>query len=103
MGYFIRPKGSNVDKSDASKTNLKAEEIGVVQAYEDEYIGGEAGFDPTVSGLSGAFHHKDTIKREAHPGDPLPTGGRSAGISSPGARPWNAPSTKRGSMPSKGR
>ena len=102
MGFFIRPKGSNQDKSDASKTGIKAEAIGVVQAYEDEYIG-LTGFDPTVSGLSGAFHHKDPIRREAHPNDPLPTGGRSAGISSPGVKGWNSPSTKRGSMPRKGR
>jgi len=102
MGHFIRPKGSNKDKINDSKTGLKAEAIGVVQAYEDEYIE-LTGFDPTVSGLSGAEHRKDPIRREAHPGDPLPTGGRSAGISSPGARSWNAPSTKRGSMPRKGR
>ncbi|KKL91717.1 hypothetical protein LCGC14_1891840, partial [marine sediment metagenome] len=30
MGHFIRPKGSNKDATTGSKTNLKAEDIGVI-------------------------------------------------------------------------
>ena len=102
MGFFIRPKGSNKDAVNDSKTNLKAEDIGVVQAYEDEYIE-TSGFDSTTDGLSGARHNRDPIRREASPGDPLPRGGRSAGISGGGARGWKSPATRRGSMPRKGR
>lgn len=103
MGHFIRPKGSNRDVKTDSVTNLQAESIAVISAYENEYIQPTAGFDPTVSGLSGAFHYKDPIRREAEPGAPLPTGGRSAGINSPGVKSWSTPSARRGSMPRKGR
>ena len=102
MGFFIRPKGSNKDDVKDSKTKLKAESIGVVQAYEDEYFQ-TSGFDPTVTGLSGAFHHRDATRREAAPGDPLLTSGRSAGISSSATRGYKAAPAKRGSMPRKGR
>jgi len=102
MGHFIRPKDTNKGTLNDSKTNYNAEAVGVVAEYENEYMG-LSGFDPTVSGLSGAIHRKDPIRREASPGDPLPTGGRSAGISSPGVRGWNTPSARRGSMPRKGR
>jgi hypothetical protein len=101
MGHFIRPKGSNKGTSNDSKTNYNAEDIGVVQEYEDEYI--EAtGFDSSTDGISGGKHHRDANRREAAPDAPLPTGGRSAGISSPGVKGWRTPSAKRASMPRKG-
>ena len=102
MGFFIRPKDSNKDAKTGSKTNLKAEDIGVVQDYEDEYIG-TTGFDSSTDGISGGEHRRDPIRREANPNGPLPTGGRSAGISSPGVKGWRTPSAKRASMPRKGR
>ncbi len=102
MGFFIRPKDSNKDAKPGSKTNLKAEDIGVVQDYEDEYIE-TTGFDSSTDGISGGKHHRDPTRREAEPNAPLPTGGRSAGISSPGVKGWRTPSARRASMPRKGR
>ncbi len=102
MAFFIRPKDTNKNAVNDSKTNLAAEGIGVVQDYENEYIE-PTGFDPTTDGHSGGKHHRDPIRREAPADGPLPTGGRSAGISSPGVRGWRSPSTRRGSMPRKGR
>lgn len=102
MGFFIRPKKSNKGTLNDSKTDLNAEAIGVVQEYEDEYIE-PTGFDPDTDGKSGGRHHKDPNRREAEPGAPLPTGGRSAGISSPNVRGWRTPVARRGSMPRKGR
>jgi len=102
MGHFIRPKGSNKGTTNDSKTNFNAEDIGVVQEYEDEYIE-TTGFDPSTDGISGGKHHRDPTRREAEPNAPLPTGGRSAGISSPGVKGWRTPSAKRASMPRKGR
>ena len=68
-GFFMRPKSS-------TKTNdnglIYVEAIGVVQAYENEYIP-TSGFDPAVH-ASGAVHRRDPIRREAHPGSPLPGG-----------------------------
>ena len=101
MGFFIRPKGSNKDVKNGSKTNLAAEDIGVVQEYENEYIE-TTGFDADTDGLSAAGHNKDPKRREAAPNAPLPTGGRSAGISSPGVKGWRTPSARRASMPRKG-
>jgi hypothetical protein len=102
MGHFIRPKDTNKDDVTDSKTKLRAEAIGVIAEYENEYIE-PTGFDPTTDGHSGGKHHKDPTRREAEPNAPLPTGGRSAGISSPGVRGWRTPSARRGSMPRKGR
>jgi len=102
MGHFIRPKGSNKGTANDSKTKYNAEDIGVVQEYEDEYIE-TTGFDPSTDGISGGKHHRDPTRREAAPNAPLPTGGRSAGISSPGVKGWRTPSAKRASMPRKGR
>lgn len=102
MGFFIRPKNSNKDAVNDSKTNLKAENIQVVQEYEDEYIE-TTGFDPSTDGHSGGKHHRDPKRREAEPGSPLPTGGRSAGISSPNVRGWRTPVARKVSMPRKGR
>jgi len=64
MGHFIRPKDTNKDAKPGSKTNLKAEDIGVVQDYEDEYIE-TTGFDSGTDGISGGKHHKDPTRREA--------------------------------------
>jgi len=102
MSFFIRPKDTNRDAINDSKTSIKAEAVGVVAAYENEYIE-PTGFDPATDGLSGGKHFKDPKRREAEPNAPLPTGGRSAGISSPGVRGWNTPIARRGSMPRKGR
>jgi len=101
MGFFIRPKGSNKGTATGSKTDYNAEDIGVVQEYEDEYIE-TTGFDSGTDGISGGKHHKDPNRREAAPNAPLPTGGRSAGISSPGVKGWRTPSARRASMPRKG-
>lgn len=103
MGFFIRPKGSNKGTLNDSKTKYNAEDIGVVQEYEDEYIESNTTFDPATDGKSGGKHFRDPKRREAEPGAPLPTGGRSAGISSPGVRGWRSPVARRGSMPRKGR
>jgi len=102
MGFFIRPKDTNKGTLNDSKTNINAEDIGVVQEYEDEYIE-TTGFDSDTDGLSAARHNRDPKRREAEPGAPLPTGGRSAGISSPNVRGWRTPVARRGSMPRKGR
>ena len=66
MQYFIRPKDTNLVSDDPLSTStLNAEEIQVVQDYEDEYT--------TRSGT--ASHWRDPNKRrEAHPSDPLPPG-----------------------------
>ncbi len=102
MAFFIRPKDTNKGTVNDSKTKHNAEAIGVVQEYEDEYIGVD-NFDPSTDGQGAARHNRDPRRREANPGDPLPTGGRSAGISSPGVRGWRTPSARRTSMPRKGR
>ena len=102
MSFFIRPKDTNRGTLNDSKTKYNAEAIGVVQDYENEYIGVDS-FDSSTDGLSGGRHNKDPKRREANPNDPLPTGGRSAGISSPGVRGWKTPVARRGSMPRKGR
>lgn len=102
MAFFIRPKDSNKGTLNDSKTKYNAEAIGVVQEYEDEYIE-PTGFDSGTDGISGGKHHRDPIRREAAPNSPLPTGGRSAGISSPNVRGWRSPVARRGSMPRKGR
>ena len=86
-GFFIRPKDTNRDG-----THLNAEAIGVVQSYDDEYIP-TSGHDPATH-ISGAEHRRDPKRREAAPGSPLPTGGRSAGISSRGVRGWRGSVSK---------
>jgi len=102
MGFFIRPKDSNKGTLNDSKTKYNAEDIGVVQELDDQYIE-PTGFDSSTDGLGAARHNRDPKRREAEPGAPLPTGGRSAGISSPNVRGWRSPVARRGSMPRKGR
>jgi hypothetical protein len=97
-GFFIRPKDTNIDSNSTSTSGkLNAEAIAVVTAYDNEYIP-VTGFDSDTDGLSGAIHRRDPIRREAPPGSPLPTGGRSAGISSPNIRGWRTPVGRRGSL-----
>lgn len=77
-GFFLRPKDTNLDKTNK---HINAEAVGVVAEFEAEYT------DKT--GV--ANHFRDPIRREAPKNFPLPTGGRSAGISSPGVRGWRGP------------
>ena len=80
MGVFLRPKDTNIIGGD--NTKLTAEVVGVVQAKEDEYIPGDGTFDSGTDGLSGGYHRKDPVRREAEPGAPLPTGSaRGASVS----------------------
>lgn len=83
-GFFIQPKSSTRD-DEQGLNNVSA--IGVVQEYEDEYIP-TSGFDSdTNAGV--ARHNRDPKRREAHPGQPLPTGGKPKGYSGTGGRSWN--------------
>jgi len=68
-GFFLRPKDTNK----ASNGHITAEAIGVVEAYEDEYMP-TTGFNSSTDGLSGAVHRRDPERREAPPGSPLPGG-----------------------------
>ena len=80
MPFFIRPKDTNKVSDDVNSTaSMHAEQVQVVQEYEDEYT--------TRSGV--ASHYRDPIRREAHPSDPLPPGN------------WRGPSTRPGSLKSK--
>ena len=75
-GFFLRPKSTNLDKTHG---HINAEAVLPAQdGIENEYIPVE-GFDSTIHGKSGAFHHRDPDRREAEPGAPLPTGGKPAG------------------------
>jgi hypothetical protein len=85
-GFFLRPKDTNLDKT---KGHINAETILPSQDGVDlEYIE-PTGFNSSTDGISGAFHFRDPERREAAPGSPLPSGGKSPGISSPGVRGWN--------------
>lgn len=86
MSVFLRPKDTN--RIDGDNTKLEAEAIGVVQSKENEYIPGDGTFDSTTDGLSGSYHRKDPVRREAEPNAPLPTGGRPAGYTGTGGRGW---------------
>lgn len=76
MGFFIRPKSSTRDDA---RGMVHVEAIGVVQDFENEYIP-TSGFDPNDVN-SGAIHRRDPKRREAHPGQPLPTGGWRGSVS----------------------
>jgi len=86
MGVFLRPKDTNRIGGDSTK--LTAEAVGVVQDVENEYIPADGTFDSATDGLSGSYHRKDPVRREAEPGAPLPTGGRPAGYTGTGGRTW---------------
>lgn len=79
-GFFIRPRSST--KNDPNGLDF-VEPIGVVQSYEDEYMG-TTGHDPSNVN-SGAIHRRDPLRREAAPGAPLPGGswGRPVSKSTP--------------------
>lgn len=75
-GFFIRPKDTNK----ATNGHFNAEAIGVVDAYEDEYMP-TTGFNSTTDGLSGAVHRRDPERREAPAGSPLPGGSWRSAVS----------------------
>lgn len=84
MGFFIRPKSSTRDDETGQ---IHVESVGVVQDYENEYIPNE-NFDSSTDGNSGGRHNRDPKRREAHPGQPLPSGGKPAGYTGSGGRSW---------------
>lgn len=63
MGFFLRPKDTNLDKTN---NHINAEAIGVVSDYEDEY----------TSGAGVAVHKRrhPSQATEPKPGAPLPGG-----------------------------
>ena len=90
-GFFLRPKSTNLDKT---HNHLNAETVLPSQDGVDKEYLEPTDFDPAEDGLSGSFHYRDPNRREAEPTAPLPTGGKSPGISSPGVRSWNTPVSK---------
>ncbi len=84
MAFFIRPKDTNQVAGKEGVHN--AEAVLMRDNANDEYT--------NQTGV--ARHNRDAIRREAPPGSPLPSGGKSAGISSPGVRGWRGPASKSG-------
>ncbi len=82
MGFFLRPKDTN--QVDGKEGVHSAEAIVMRDNANDEY----------TSQTGVARHNRDGLRREAAPGAPLPSGGKSAGISSPGVRGWKGSVSK---------
>ena len=79
MGVFLQPKDTN--RIDGDNTKLKAQAVQVIQEVDNEFIPVDGSFDSLADGLSSAVHLRDSIRREAAPNAPLPTGGWRVSVS----------------------